>query len=105
MSGSKDQHVPIKRLSTAIDREEYSALYWANHVNRHGLGLYESSIRRLATEPTCEDLVMRGLLRRIDLGDANDRGYWITETGRQALERARPTTSRAFRRGDVVGRG
>jgi hypothetical protein len=80
--------VVIKRVSKApIDREEYSALYWADLVNRKGVGLYGSSLL-CGPEPVCETLVLRGLLLRVDRGAPADRGYWITELGRRALKRA-----------------
>jgi hypothetical protein len=89
MTNRRQSSFPINRPSrAAIDREEYSALYWANLVNRSGVGLYGSSLRRRGPEPVCEALVLRGMLLRVDRGNHDDRGYWITETGRSALERA-----------------
>jgi hypothetical protein len=86
---SSRPRVIIKRVSRAtLDREECSALYWADLVNRKGVGLYGSSLRRRGPEPVCEMLVLRGLLLRVDRGAADDRGYWITELGRRALGRA-----------------
>jgi len=69
------------RLSFA----ERSALEWAARANRQGFGLYGPSLHRAGPEPTCEDLVERGLLERRDGQDKLKRGYWLTEAGRQAL--------------------
>jgi hypothetical protein len=62
-----------------------SALELAAQANRKGFGLYGPSLHRSGPEPTCEDLVQRGLLERRDGQDKVKRGYWLTDAGRQVL--------------------
>jgi hypothetical protein len=89
MTNRRPSRLLIKRPSrAAVDREEYAGLYWADLVNRAGVGLYGSSLQRCGPELVCEALALRGMLLRVDRGDRDERGYWITEAGRKALEGA-----------------
>ena len=69
-----------------MTKDEHSSLFWAQKVNDEtACGLFGPSLRSRGTVPSCETLVHRGLLRRVDSGTKGERGYWITEAGRVAL--------------------
>ena len=80
-----------------MTNSEHSSLFWARQVNDdRSVGLFGPTLARhgVAGCPECEALVMQGLMRRIDVQGkrgqhgSGEHGYWITEAGREALQKA-----------------
>ena len=83
-----------------MTKAEHSSLFWALKVNdENHIGLFGPTLKRRGrlSCPECEKLVERGLLWRADPktkwggGDTGAHGYWITDAGREALQRPEET--------------
>jgi hypothetical protein len=64
----------------------FANLRWAVIANdENHCGLFGPTVLREGPLPECEPLVRAGLLRFVNDGRAEQRGYWITDAGRVHL--------------------
>lgn len=59
--------------------DDVAALAYAAEANAAGKGLFGPSVKTGYRDPVCDALCERGVMRLVEVGKVDDRGYWIVD--------------------------